>query len=133
MRTFNVSGTAMDVLRESDVRLDPAVGSALRDAGKRNAGRGVSYAVTATDEGAELLREWCASSGVELVQTGVDEALRRAGKALLVVADNIEAAPVVREREPGECSNLCGAPARGDAAPYYSDVCERWPLCEPTV
>lgn len=130
MRTFNVSGTALCVLLESDVRLDPAVGAPLRDAKPRRTGAGVSWRMTATEEGAELLREWCATSGQELVQTEVDEALRRTGKALLVVAANIEAAPVVREREPGECSNGCGAPAQADH-PNYPDVCEQWPLCTP--
>lgn len=105
MRTFNVSGTAMDVLREADVRLDPAVGGPLRDAKPRRKGAGVSYTVSATDEGAELLYEWCLLSALELVQAEVDEDKRRTGRALLVVVKNIERAADV---EGGECP--CGAP-----------------------
>jgi hypothetical protein len=131
MRTFKVSGTALCALLESDVRLDPAVGAPLRDATPRRMGGGVSWRMTATEEGAETLREWCAQSGHEIVQTEADEGLRRVGKALLVVAANIEAAPVEHERQEGECSNGCGAPAGGASSPNYPDVCEQWPLCTP--
>lgn len=136
MRTFRISGAAMSCIEGSELyqrpeRYDQGQGSldasaALRAATPNRRGRGYSYEVTVSEAGADVLRDYCQTVGETFAAAGpFEDETRREGRALLKVAQSIEAAPVERERAPNECS--CGAPGTGTGD--YADVCDRWPLC----
>lgn len=99
---FRISGKSMFTIDGSSISLDPVQydgGSrgardafeALTAARPRRAGRGTSYVVETTREGADTIRDYCSTVG-ETFAGETDPETRADGRALLATAERIAAA-----------------------------------------
>lgn len=97
--TFPVSGKAMSTIEGSEIYYDPvkydggsdgarAAYAALHHAPGRRSGRGWTYTVTTTIEGAVCIEHYCRVVG-ETFAFETETDLRAEGRALLTVADRI--------------------------------------------
>ena len=97
---FAISGTAMSTIEGSEIYASPErydggskaardAYDALHSATVRRAGKGRSFQVTVTREGAQALREFCVDVGQSYLYGEPDD--RAEGRALLVVARRIDA------------------------------------------
>jgi len=93
--TFNISGTAMDVIVGSSMYEEPEsdplsqeVAEALRYADEGVRGRGRTYEVVTTPDAAVVIMEYCQTVGGSLKGTG-DPDNQRDSTALLIAADRI--------------------------------------------
>lgn len=98
--TFAISGTAMSTIEGSEIYASPErydggsqsardAYAALHSATSRRAGKGRSYQVSVTRQGAQALYEFCVDVGQSYLYGDPDA--RAEGRALLVVARRIEA------------------------------------------
>lgn len=101
--TFAVSGMAMSVIDGSEIYSNPVnydggsqgakdAMDGLRSAEVRRVGKGRSYRVTTTREGAETIEDYCRTVGESFLGgTDDDPETRADGRALIIVADRIRA------------------------------------------
>lgn len=100
--TFRISGKAMSVIEGSELSCDPVKydgGSngahtayqALSSCSWQRRGKGLSYTVTVHPDGAEVIRDYCQTVGETFTGGGCDPEAAADGRALLKVAEAIEA------------------------------------------
>lgn len=97
---FRISGKAMSTIEGSEIFYSPEKydgGSqgardafhALRNMKHQRRGKGISYLVSTTPEGADAILDYCETVGSTFVGGGVDPEAAADGRALLEVADRI--------------------------------------------